>query len=48
MFVNIVKSLLQMFSKNRLIQDLAVIPDLFFFFILSLKNVLYDIITGLN
>lgn len=47
MFVNIVKSLLQMFSKNRLIQDLAVIPDLFFF-ILSLKNVLYDIITGLN
>lgn len=32
MFVNIVKSLLQMFSKNSLIQDLAVIPDLFLFF----------------
>lgn len=45
MFVNIVKSLLQMFSKNRLIKDL---PDLFFFLILPLKNVLYDIITGLN
>lgn len=48
MFVNIVKSLLQMFSKNRLIKDLAVIPDLKNKLILPLKNVLYDIITGLN
>lgn len=37
-----------MFSKNKLIKDLAVIPDLKFFKILPLKNVLYDIITGLN
>lgn len=38
MFVNIVKSLLQMFSKNRLIQDLAVIPDLFFFLNFALEK----------